>query len=77
MHVASAVGTKVVALFGASDPERTGPVGTGHIVLQAEGPPCVPCRGRRCSGEVFRACMENIGVDQVAAALLKLLGSKE
>jgi len=34
MHAAAAVGTPVVALFGPTWPEQTGPWGTGHRVLQ-------------------------------------------
>lgn len=37
MHLAAAVGTPVVAIFGSTDPDRTGPLGKGHIVLQKEG----------------------------------------
>jgi ADP-heptose:LPS heptosyltransferase len=38
MHAAAAVGTRVVALFGPTLPERTGPWGDGHVVLQARRP---------------------------------------
>jgi len=34
MHAAAAVGTPVVALFGPTWPEQTGPWGAGHRVLQ-------------------------------------------
>lgn len=36
MHLAAAVATPVVALFGPADPRRTGPYGTGHRVLRAK-----------------------------------------
>jgi lipopolysaccharide heptosyltransferase I len=39
MHAAAALGTPVVALFGPTLPERTGPWGEEHIVLQALRPP--------------------------------------
>jgi len=39
MHAAAALGTPVVALFGPTHPERTGPWGRQHVVLQAERPP--------------------------------------
>ena len=39
MHAAAALGTPVVALFGPTLPERTGPWGSEHVVLQAERPP--------------------------------------
>jgi len=34
MHIAAAMGTKVVALFGPTQTNKTGPYGDGHIVLQ-------------------------------------------
>jgi heptosyltransferase II len=37
MHLAAACGSKVVALFGITDPATTGPLGTGHRVICAEG----------------------------------------
>jgi lipopolysaccharide heptosyltransferase II len=73
LHLATAVGTKVVALFGAADPARTGPVGNGHRVIQAAGVACVPCRSRTCSNPAYLECMVKITaamvVDAVAAAM--------
>jgi heptosyltransferase-2 len=60
MHVATAVRTRVVALFGSTDPARTGPVGRGHRVIQAEGVPCVPCRSLSCQTAIYRKCMIKI-----------------
>ncbi len=69
MHVATAVGTRVVALFGAADPARTGPVGPGHKVLHAEGVSCVPCRKRKCNNTIIHECMERLSVDMVYNAI--------
>jgi ADP-heptose:LPS heptosyltransferase len=38
MHAAAALGTPVVALFGPTHPEHTGPWGEGHRVVQALRP---------------------------------------
>ncbi|MFT5733985.1 MAG: heptosyltransferase-1 [Planctomycetota bacterium] len=38
MHMAAALGVPTVALFGPSDPIRTGPFGEGHVVLQGNIP---------------------------------------
>jgi ADP-heptose:LPS heptosyltransferase len=38
MHAAAALGTRVVALFGPTLPDRTGPWGDGHRVIQARRP---------------------------------------
>ncbi len=77
MHMATAVGTPVVALFGAADPARTGPVGEGHRVIQAEGISCVPCRSRHCSGSRYLECMERITVDEVYQACALMLPDNE
>ena len=37
MHLAAAAGLPVVAVFGRTDPARTGPLGTGHRIVQARG----------------------------------------
>ncbi|WP_298432749.1 glycosyltransferase family 9 protein [Geobacter sp.] len=75
MHLATAVGTPVVALFGAADPDRTGPVGEGHLVLQARQVPCVPCRSRSCTRTPHLQCMEEISVEQVFAAVAAKLST--
>ena len=46
MHLAVAVGTPCVALFGPTLPDRTGPYGEGHRVLRLDN--CPPCRRRDC-----------------------------
>jgi len=77
MHMATAVGTRVVALFGAADPARTGPVGAGHRVIQAGGVECVPCRSRRCANGSNLECMEKITVEEVFGAVASMLGDAE
>ena len=73
LHLATAVGTRVVALFGAADPARTGPVGMGHRVIQAEGVTCRPCRSRVCAGNLERECMEKITVHEVFNAVMDMV----
>lgn len=69
MHLAAAVGTPVVALFGPTAPWRTGPFGPGHRVVRA-GLPCAPCFRRRCG---TTACMAAIDVPDVLTAVETLL----
>ncbi len=69
LHLAVAVGARVVALFGAADPDRTGPLGSGHRVIQAHDVPCVPCRSRRCADRVYLECMKKITVQEVYDAV--------
>jgi ADP-heptose:LPS heptosyltransferase len=76
MHLAAAVGTPLVALFGPSNPIRYGPLGTHQRVLRIDLP-CSPC-GRvrlppeRCRGHV-PDCLDGIAVDTVVRAALELL----
>lgn len=76
MHVGTAVGTKVLALFGAADPERTGPVGRGHRVMQAHNVGCVPCRSRKCANKRYLECMERIAAGDVLLAVKEMLSGK-
>jgi heptosyltransferase-2 len=62
MHVAAAVGTPVVALFGSTDPTTTGPWGEGHTVVKKDVP-CSPCLKRVCPTD--HRCMDLITVDDV------------
>jgi heptosyltransferase II len=73
LHLATAVGIPVAALFGAADPARTGPVGDGHLVLQAEKVPCVPCKSRTCSNARYLECMKKISPDSVFDAVATLV----
>jgi len=66
MHLAAAVGTPVVALFGPSDPRITGPQGEGHHVVCVDMP-CRPCLRSDCPIE--RRCMLDITPDMVFNAL--------
>jgi ADP-heptose:LPS heptosyltransferase len=76
MHMATAVGTGVVALFGAADPDRTGPVGTGHRIVRAARVPCVPCRSRSCTHDRHPECMKQITPEQVYAEIAAMIGTK-
>ena len=48
MHIAAALGIPVVALFGPTEPRRTGPYGQLEHVLQLNLP-CVPCFKAHCA----------------------------
>src|SRR5207245_6280525 len=72
MHLAAAVGTPVIALFGPTDPARTGPYGTGHTVLRS-GVPCSPCFSRRCTNAVELGCLTSTYPEQGIAASMRLV----
>lgn len=65
MHVSAAVGTPTVALFGPTDPARTGPYGEGHTVIR-KNLPCSPCFLKKCK---TKECMKGISVEDVLQAV--------
>ena len=69
LHLAAAVGTPTVALFGPSSPQRNGPYGSGHMVLHRELP-CSHCYQRTCN---HWECLPGIEVDMVVNAVGSLL----
>jgi heptosyltransferase-2 len=75
MHVAAAVGTPVVAIFGSTSPEMTGPglPGGPHSLLLKSNAACSPCFRRVCPID-FR-CMTGISVDRVVDAIGKVYPS--
>ena len=75
MHIAAAVGTQVVAIFGPTDAARTGPYGSSHTVI-AKGVHCSPCHpGRNPGGCGGSSCMamEAVSLDEVANAVERIL----
>lgn len=72
MHIATAVGAPVVALFGATSPRRSGPWGWDDYLVRGDAP-CVPCYRPRCP--IDRLCMESITpaavMERVEAALAR------
>jgi lipopolysaccharide heptosyltransferase I len=77
MHLAAALGRPLVALFGPTSANLTGPYGTRSIVL-ADQSDCARCGQRSCTwagGKQELACLRNISVDDVLSAVQRLLTS--
>jgi ADP-heptose:LPS heptosyltransferase len=82
MHMACAVGTPSLSVFGPSDPVRyfsggTGGPGNRHLVARAELW-CSPCNLIRqppeeCAGPEPPECLRLLGVEEVYAAAARLL----
>jgi ADP-heptose:LPS heptosyltransferase len=73
MHLAAAVGTPTVGIFGPSDPRRWGPLGP-HVRVVRVGIWCSPCNlirnpPARCRGHV-PDCLTAVTPDMVVAAAL-------
>lgn len=66
MHMAVAVGAKVIALFGPTSPGLTGPYGGGDYTVIFKNDKCpVPCYDSTCTAN---RCMEDISVEDVMKA---------
>ncbi len=65
MHIASALHVPLVALFGSTNPYRTGPFNGGKVIYKKVL--CSPCYMRRCPID-FR-CMTSISVEEVLDSL--------
>ncbi len=72
MHIACAVNTPVVALFGPSRPEETAPYGQNDIVLEAPCPVKDTCDENRCI--TGQGCIQTIDVKSVSEACLQIHG---
>jgi len=66
MHVAAAVGTPVVAIFGSTNPMTTSPVGDEHVLIR-HPVDCSPCLLRHCP--IDHRCMTAIEIDEVFEAV--------
>ena len=71
MHIAVAMRTPVVALFGPTDPARTGPYSKKCLIIQRDLE-CIPCFRKQCSQGSFE-CMESITVEEVFEGVKKIL----
>lgn len=78
MHIAAAVGTPVVALFGSTDRIRSGPYGEHHTVVQSGIDlgcnPCHPGRSPGSCGVGTCAVIDAISVEQVIEKVVYLIG---
>lgn len=67
MHLAAAVGTRVMAIFGSTNPVWTKPWGEKHRVIY-NGEPCSPCYKRECKYGHYD-CLKKIKVSEVSNLL--------
>ncbi len=73
LHLAAALGTKVVGLYGPSNYNITGPCGDGHIIITSNED-CSPCVKTKCPYD--RKCMKNIDAQAVIKAVNEILDKK-
>ena len=75
MHVAAALGRPLIALFGPTNPRKTGPYGKLDSVLQMNSLPCVPCMKPQCHYAVPMACLNRMTALKVYARVLDELAA--
>ena len=79
LHLATAVGTPVIAVFGSTVPEfGFGPTGPFDAVIETKGLKCRPCSihgGEKCPIKTFD-CMYDISHDRVYRAAMEILVKK-
>jgi len=68
MHIGTALGIPLVAIFGATDPAYSHPWRHDRHAVVHHDVPCAPCMRRTCPLP-RHACMEEIEADQVLAAV--------
>lgn len=73
MHIAAALNKPIVAIFGPTDPQRTGPYG-GDARIVATPIDCSPCFRRKCW---HHSCMEQLEVKTVLDQVHALSPSTE
>jgi ADP-heptose:LPS heptosyltransferase len=73
LHVAAAVGTRVIGLYGSVSTERSRPIGEGHVVLKREMW-CLPCEEKVCPLGTTQ-CMKDITPEEVFGEVRMALDS--
>ena len=73
MHIAAAVQTPVVALFGPSGDIEWGPWQVPHRIVASTEYPCRPCGNDGCGGGKISECLTTLPVERVHAALAAIL----
>jgi ADP-heptose:LPS heptosyltransferase len=71
MHIAAAVGTPVLGIYGPTDPLLQGPYGDKHVVVRNEGLDCLGCNLTSCP--IGHPCMLGLSVETVLQGVRQLL----
>lgn len=71
MHIAAAVGTPVLGIYGPTNPVLQGPFGSQHVTVSKAGLACLGCNFMKCP--IGHPCMLDLSVDEVMTAVRQLL----
>ena len=72
LHLAAALGTPIVGIYGPTDPARNGPWSPADVTL-SRNRACACHHQRRCTAAAW--CLGELGVDEVSAAVDRRLGT--
>jgi lipopolysaccharide heptosyltransferase III len=73
MHIAAAMRTRVIALFGPSGELEWGPWQVAHRVVASSAHPCRPCGNDGCGGGKLSECLTHLPLASVLSAVDSLL----
>ena len=71
MHIASAIGTPLIAVYGSTDPARTPPIFDGKKMIVYKNVECSPCFLRTCP--IDFKCMRRITPEELFLDVKKML----
>jgi len=64
VHIAAAVGTPTITIFGPSSPVNWAPRGKQHRIIQKDLP-CVPCRQKGCNNSEVSRCLSELEPEEI------------
>ncbi|MDO8721504.1 MAG: glycosyltransferase family 9 protein [Syntrophales bacterium] len=73
LHLAAAMGTPIVAVFGPSNSFETSPYGNRHIIVEKDFSCRKTCDEKKCNNKRYHACMMDIQTEDVYRAAQELL----
>ncbi len=72
LHIAAAVGTPTVGLFGPSSWTNWAPRGRNHLVVKKDLP-CQPCSRKGCEGSEKSRCLDELTVQEIHTMMKRIL----
>ena len=75
IHLAAGVGTQVLAIFGPTEPQATGPYPLSQHVVRRTEISCSPCGQRTCSNPQYLECLQSISVESMLQSIQQIMAS--
>jgi lipopolysaccharide heptosyltransferase II len=75
IHLAAGVGTRVLAIFGPTEPKATGPYPLSQHAVRRTELACSPCGQRTCRNPQYLECLDTISVSSLLGSIRKILAS--